>query len=735
MPKKSHYRPLRARAAPETDSSTDSDYIPSSSDESDTEFKYVLCKTRSATAAAAAAASKKHKSNLPKKVMSDKESAPPRKKSRRSSADSSTEEECCARRAAGGSKKRGRERSSPTPAKKRISSDESDSDENESETEYSTVYETESTEEDEETDETDDTDETDETEESEETEYSPRRQHAPPIFITLAPLPNKDYFGEAGEESGEDLEGNKEDYTSEDERTFMKETYHKFQSAATMADENAASTSAPPPPPPEPAELQISAAKKAQNEYTELIELKKQLLEKLEEGKQNRILKKAIKDCNNSIKKLVKSTRVDNTKQYINLLQNGGKSKKTSEVDFFKKKMSNREQLKIMEELTQINNYIYIEKPHRIALLETQMPPRFKAIALEKLNILKRMEPGDNEYYKIKNWVDNFMRIPFGIYKSLNVSIADGKEVCHNFICAAKKTLDECVFGLDDAKMQILQMVGQWIANPNSMGTAIAIKGPPGTGKTSLIRDGVSKIFGREFAFLALGGATDSSFLEGHSYTYEGSQWGRIVQILINGRTMNPVIFFDELDKVSDTPRGEEIIGVLTHLTDTTQNSQFHDKYFSEIDFDMSKCLFVFSYNDESKVNHILRDRMYVIQTKGYDVKEKLVIARKYLLPKIREQVSFGEEDIIVPDDVITYIASNREMTKDEQGVRNLKRCLEIIHTKLNLFRLVNPGTDIFKNDLDLDVEFPVTVTRKMVDQLIKMPDKTQNQSLLAMYV
>jgi ATP-dependent Lon protease len=172
----------------------------------------------------------------------------------------------------------------------------------------------------------------------------------------------------------------------------------------------------------------------------------------------------------------------------------------------------------------------------------------------------------------------------------------DGMDKCSEFIQNAKNRLDECVYGLEDAKMQIMQMLGQWITNPSAMGTAIAIKGAPGTGKTSLVKDGISKILGREFVFIPLGGMGDSSFLEGHSYTYEGSMWGKIVQILIDSKCMNPVIYFDELDKISDTPRGQEIIGILTHLTDTTQNSQFHDKYFSEIDFDLSKCLFIFSY-------------------------------------------------------------------------------------------------------------------------------------------
>ena len=230
------------------------------------------------------------------------------------------------------------------------------------------------------------------------------------------------------------------------------------------------------------------------------------------------------------------------------------------------------------------------------------------------------------------------------------VSIEDGIDKCHEFMENAKQTLDKAVYGLNDAKLQIMQMVGQWIVNPSAIGTAIAIKGPPGTGKTTLVKDGISKILNRDFAFIALGGATDSCFLEGHSYTYEGSTWGKIVDILIKCKSMNPVIYFDELDKIRETPRGEEIAGILTHLTDTSQNSQFHDKYFADIDFDLSKCLFIFSYNDESKVNPILKDRMYRIETKGYNYKQKINIANNYLLPKIREQVKFSNEDIIIPE-------------------------------------------------------------------------------------
>ena len=394
------------------------------------------------------------------------------------------------------------------------------------------------------------------------------------------------------------------------------------------------------------------------------------------------------------------------------------KDKNTLNDFTFYEKLDTEHQKKIIKELKDINKITRIEKPYRITLLESTIPVQFKAAAMKKINSLRYMEPGSGEFYKIKNWVDTFMRIPFNKHEGLPISIDDGVEKCHEFMENAQKTLDEAVYGLNDAKMQIMQMLGQLLTNPKAIGTAIAIHGPPGTGKTSLVKEGISKILNRPFAFIALGGATDSSFLEGHGYTYEGSTWGKIVQILIDSKCMNPVIYFDELDKISDTPRGEEIAGILTHLTDTTQNSQFHDKYFAEINFDLSKCLFIFSYNDENKVNSILKDRMYRIKTKGYISKEKTIIANNYLIPKIREQVRFTSAEIEIPNDVIGHIIDIH--CNKEDGVRNLKRCLEIIYTKLNLYRLMKPGTNLFEGEMALKVEFPFKVTKEIVDKLIK---------------
>jgi len=417
-----------------------------------------------------------------------------------------------------------------------------------------------------------------------------------------------------------------------------------------------------------------------------------------------------------------------------------GKDKNAMNDFSFYENLDVESQKDYIKKLKEINKISRIEEPYRLTLLKSSIPVEFKAAAMKKINSLKYLEPGSGEYYKLKNWVDTFMRIPFGKYQELPVTINDGIDKCHEFMENAQNTLDQAVYGLTDAKMQIMQLLGQLLINPQSIGTAIAIHGPPGTGKTSLLKEGVSKILNRPFAFIALGGATDSSFLEGHSYTYEGSTWGKIAQILIDSKCMNPVIYFDELDKISDTPRGEEITGILTHLTDTTQNTLFHDKYFTEINFDLSKCLFIFSYNDETKVNPILKDRMYRIKTTGYSQKEKVIIANNYLLPKIREQVKFSSEDIIIPDITINYIIEQFCKSNDtgpnelEQGVRNLKRCLEIIHTKLNLFRLMKRGTKLLKDSVNLDVIFPFTVTKDIVDKLIILQKNTFNAQNL-MYV
>jgi hypothetical protein len=406
-----------------------------------------------------------------------------------------------------------------------------------------------------------------------------------------------------------------------------------------------------------------------------------------------------------------------NYKRFDNILNNEEK-----ESEYFKKYLSNKLQLEAIAKLEKLKELTTISKPYLLHLVELDIPDQYKACALRKINTMRSMgNYGNSEYYKIKSWVDAFLKIPFNKYNNLPISFADGIEQCHDFMENSKKILDSVTYGLEDAKMQIMQMIGLWLVNPNAVGCAIAIKGPPGTGKTTLIKEGISKILNRPFALVALGGCGDSGFLDGFDYTYEGSKHGKIIDILIQCGCMNPIILFDELDKLSDSFKGQEITGVLTHLTDSTQNTKFSDKYFSEISINMSKALFIFSYNDEAMVNPILKDRMYKIETKGYKTKDKLIIAKDYLLPKIRDEIKFTSESIIFSDEILEYIIN--DFTEKEDGVRNLKRCLEIVYKKLNLYRLMKPDINLFENceglKLKNKISFPCILTKQMIDDLI----------------
>ena len=505
------------------------------------------------------------------------------------------------------------------------------------------------------------------------------------------------------EDEDEEVSTDEDDEEEEDDEDEEEENIVIKKSKKTAVKNNSTATSMP------------SEASASQTDTLQ------QLRKLLEANPNDKSIKKCISVYEDEIKTQKVRLEKKETKQKdknMRIFKRIIKDKNTMNDFSFYEKLEVEQQKKIIKEAREINKITRIEKPYRMTLLESTIPVEFKSAAMKKINSLKYMEPGSGEFYKSKNWVDTFMRIPFNKHDGLPISIEDGVDKCHDFMENAKNTLDQAVYGLNDAKMQIMQMLGQLLTNPKAIGTAIAIHGPPGTGKTSLVKEGISKILNRPFAFIALGGATDSSFLDGHGYTYEGSTWGKIVQILIDSKCMNPVIYFDELDKISDTPRGEEIAGILTHLTDTSQNSQFHDKYFAEINFDLSKCLFIFSYNDETKVNPILKDRMYRIKTKGYSPKEKTVISNNYLLPKIREQVRFTTDEISIPNDVLSHIIDTH--CNKEDGVRNLKRCLEIIYTKLNLYRLMRPGTNLFEGEMSLKVEFPYAVTKEIVDKLIK---------------
>ena len=411
----------------------------------------------------------------------------------------------------------------------------------------------------------------------------------------------------------------------------------------------------------------------------------------------------------------------DNTgaklKELMSLL---GGSESLSTTRYFKDVMTEEEREKALILAREVNkNKRKCQKedvPMVYRVLNLKVDDKSKLILLEKARLLEELDPTTVEHYKLYTWLNNITKVPFGTYKANPVSLLDDNlSDCKTFLENAHDQLNLVTHGMEDAKLQIMQLLCQWVANPDANGSSIALYGPMGTGKTTIVKEGISKILGRDFVFIPLGGATDSSFLEGHSYTYEGSTFGKIVQALRDCGSMNPIFFFDELDKVSNTARGEEIIGILTHLTDSSQNNMFHDKYYSELSFDLSRAMYFFSFNNENDVNPILLDRMFKIKVKGYGTSDKVAIANKHLIPKARKDYGFNEEEILFTNDALVEIIE--KYSGDEKGVRNLKRCINNIFARINMIRLMSAPE--FKCVKGIEIKFPLSIDSELVNKVL----------------
>lgn len=367
--------------------------------------------------------------------------------------------------------------------------------------------------------------------------------------------------------------------------------------------------------------------------------------------------------------------------------------------------------------------------PHKFRVLDIPIPNSTKAMVIKKLDLLDQMEDEGGETNKLRTWIDGFFRIPFGNTVPLPVKLDDGPKPCAEFLSQTRKTMDKSVYGMNGAKTQIMQILAQWISNPGSVGNVIALRGPPGVGKTSFAKHGVADALKRPFEFFSLGGASDSANFVGHSYTYEGAMWGRVADSLMNARCMNPVMYFDELDKISETAHGQEIVSMLIHMTDRSQNSQFHDRYFAGVDFDLSQCLFVFSFNDESKVHPILKDRMQVIHCSGYTADEKKIIVTQYVWPQVLERIKL--DGLTISEDAVKFLIS--EYSREEEGVRTLIRAVETLVTRINLLRIVDEETaksySFYKK-----IELPMTIDTEFARHILQDLNSSTNESWRHLY-
>jgi hypothetical protein len=397
--------------------------------------------------------------------------------------------------------------------------------------------------------------------------------------------------------------------------------------------------------------------------------------------------------------------------------------------------------------------------PYEMKISSMSAPDSIKAKAFDMLKVIRKSNDGAP---KAQKFLDALLKIPFGHIrqepdlrdhkaatlekikarfpdidthnKSIHVvldelskedatnyrqELKSAKEKQQVYLNVVQETLENAVHGHKEAKVQVRRLLAQWICGGQS-GMVIGLQGPPGNGKTTLIKQGLAKCLvdqkgvPRPVGFIPLGGSTSGTSLEGHSYTYQGSKWGRIAEVLMTSNCMNPILLFDELDKVSKTERGREIIGILTHLTDSTQNQEFSDRYFDGIPLDLSRAVMVFTFNDISAIDPILLDRLTVIKTKPLSLPDKLVVSRKHLLVDIARSIGVEARDITISNDIVKYVIQTYTA---EAGARQLKQLLQDLIRELNLRRLTDPSVKM-------------EVTQGLVDSVFQHKDKTRTHKI-----
>jgi ATP-dependent Lon protease len=335
------------------------------------------------------------------------------------------------------------------------------------------------------------------------------------------------------------------------------------------------------------------------------------------------------------------------------------------------------------------------------------------------------MSSCSGEYHKLNNWLITLNNIPFDKFYEIPIKISDGNDKICEFLKNIRDRMDSTIYGHKDAKEQIIRILAQLISFPRANGYIIGIQGSAGVGKTKLIKEGICNALNYPNAFISLSGTDDASFLKGHSYTYEGATHGKICESLMKTGIMNPLFLFDELDKVSHTHRGQEIINTLIHITDPVQNDKFNDRYFEEIDMDISRSMIIFTYNDEELINPILKDRMIVINVSGYNNEEKIVLAQEYIVPELLIQYNLNKGDIIFTTELIKHIINSIEK---EEGVRNLKRAINNILSWINMMIYVPIDS--------VEISLPYAISIPFYDKYCKKNTPVSNSAnMLSLYL
>ncbi len=294
------------------------------------------------------------------------------------------------------------------------------------------------------------------------------------------------------------------------------------------------------------------------------------------------------------------------------------------------------------------------------------MPEDVREKTEREIRKLKMMSPMSAEATVVRNYVDWILCLPWHEFSEEKLDIGE-----------AEKILDEDHYGLHKVKERILEYLAVQKLVGEIKGPILCLVGPPGVGKTSLGRS-IARATGREFVRIALGGVRDEAEIRGHRRTYIGALPGKVIQSLKKAGKSNPVFLLDEIDKMSQDFRGDPASALLEVL-DPEQNFTFNDHYL-DVDYDLSKILFITTANSVSQIPRPLLDRMELIEIPGYTELEKVQITKRFLLPKVSEKNGLGDENVTLGDDAVLAII--RHYTR-EAGVRNLERTVDSVCRKV----------------------------------------------------
>ena len=374
------------------------------------------------------------------------------------------------------------------------------------------------------------------------------------------------------------------------------------------------------------------------------------------------------------------------TDELIDFVYNFGQNKLT--FDEYVKKLSSKEKKEYLEKFKKLEKIhdINYQEPIEIRIINLKTTDKNKNNILEFYGQSTQLA---NDEGKAEQWINKVMKIPFGKYCNLDFDI-NNKNSVNTHVIKMEEKMNKEIYGHDIAKREVLKFIVENITN--TCGYCFGLCGPMGVGKTELIKNVISTALNRPCYFISLGGMSDSSILNGHNYTYIGSKNGRISEALIETKCMNPIIIIDEIDKLCQSHKGDEITNFLISLIDKTQNKSFFDNYFHGVEIDMSKVTFIFSLNDASKLSKILLDRIKIINVEGYNMKDKINIMKNYIIPKKIKEITNNKFKIHFDEKIIEHIIHNYT---NEKGVRKIIEKISDILSELNLRYYLNKKTKL----------------------------------------